>query len=80
VNENISPMARVMDARERDALIQPYDDNGELESGRQNLEGEVGGYVGCMRDIDFDRLRPCIEFYLLSAGLLVMVGFVGAMV
>jgi hypothetical protein len=80
VNENISPMARVMDARERDGLIQPYDDNGELESGRQYPEEYVGSYLRGMRNIDFDELRPCIELYLLSAGLLMMVGFVGAMV
>jgi hypothetical protein len=71
MNENLSPMATGVNARGREALIQPYDDNGELESGRQYLDWRV---------IDFDRLRPCIEFCLLSAGLLMIVGFVGVMV
>jgi hypothetical protein len=79
MNENLSPMVRAVDDRETEALIR-YDDDGELESGRQYLEESIGSFLRGMRDINFDELRPCIELYLLCAGLLVMVKFVRAMV
>jgi hypothetical protein len=79
MNENLSPMVRAVDDRETEALI-GYDDDGELESGRQYLGESIGSYLRGMRDIDFDELRPCIELYLLSAGLLLMVEFVEVMV